>query len=199
MPDLLSRALVAYALRTLFALRYPWLTPPYVTVGMAGAFIPDVAKVELVVDPALVAALLGAPFDWFGVRTLGGAAVAALVGVTLAASEYRRCVAGLLALGAGSHLAADALLLKASGHSYPDLWPLTGYHPPTPGLYLSTAIRSSVVTGGVALVTWLLVRHLDYGATAERAGVPISTTAAGRGPSVRRSSSPSRSRRARGR
>lgn len=167
MPDLLSHAFIAYALCTLLALRYRWLTPPYVTVGMAGAFVPDIAKVDLVVDHALVGNLLGVPFDWLGVHTLGGAAVAVLVGVTLAASEYRRRVAALLALGAGSHLAADALLLKASGRSYPVLWPLTGYHPPTPGLYLSTDLWPSVATGALALVAWLLVRYLDYGAATE--------------------------------
>ena len=167
MPDLLSHAFIAYTAGTLLALRYPWLTPPYVTVGMAGAFIPDIAKVDLVVDHALVGDLLGIPFDWLGIHTLGGAAVAALVGVTLAASEYRRRVAALLALGAASHLAADAFLIKASGHSYPVLWPLTGYHPPTPGLYLSTDVWPSVVTGALALAAWLLVRHSDRGATTE--------------------------------
>jgi hypothetical protein len=65
---------------------------------------------------------LGVPFDRSGLHTLGGATVAIGVGVTHAASEYRRHVAVLLGVGAGSHLATDALLLKASGHSYPVLW-----------------------------------------------------------------------------
>jgi hypothetical protein len=65
---------------------------------------------------------LGVPFDRSGLHTLGGATVAIGVGVTHAASESRRRVAALLGVGAGSHLAVDALLLKASGHSYPVLW-----------------------------------------------------------------------------
>lgn len=129
MPDLLSHAFIAYTVCTLLALRYPWLTPEYVTVGMAGAFIPDLAKAELLIDNTIVGNLLGLPFDWSGLHTLGGAIVAVLVGVTLAKHEYRRRVAALLSIGAASHLVADALLRKASGHSYPILWPFTGVHP----------------------------------------------------------------------
>jgi amino acid transporter len=87
------------------------------------------------------------------------ALVAVLVGVVAVASGERKRVAGLLALGAASHLLADALLLKASGRSYPLLYPLTQYYPPTPGLYLSTDPWPSVVTGVVALAAWLLVRR----------------------------------------
>jgi hypothetical protein len=159
MPDLLSHAFIAYTLCTLLAVRYPWITPQYVTVGMAGAFVPDMAKVDLVLGNTIVGNAFGLPFDWFGLHTLGGATVAVLVGVTLVANEHRRGVAALLAVGAGSHLVTDALLLKASGHSYPLLWPLTAYRPPTPGLYLSTDVWPSIVTGGIALGAWLLVRH----------------------------------------
>ena len=167
MPDLLSHALIAYTLCTLLALRYPWISPRYVTVGMAGAFVPDLAKAELAVSHAVVGNLLGSPFDWLGLHTLGGAIVAGGVGVTLVASEYRRRVAALLAVGAGSHLAADALLLTASGHSYPVLWPLTGYHPPTPGIYHSTDVWPSLLTGVLAFGTWLFVRWRGHEATGD--------------------------------
>ncbi len=161
MPDLLSHAFIAYTACTLLALRYDWLDPRYVTVGMAGAFVPDVAKVDLVLDGAAVGDALGVPFDWFGLHTLGGATLAVLVGVVLAASDHRRRVGALLALGAASHLTADAFLLKAAGVSYPVLWPLTAYHPPTPGLYLSTDRWPAVVTGALALGAWLVVRRPD--------------------------------------
>jgi len=163
MPDLLSHALLAYTLCTLLALRYRWLTPQYVTVGMAGAFLPDLAKVDLALDGAIVGDALGIPFDWFGFHTLGGTLVVVLVGVVLAASEERRRVAALLALGAASHLAADAFLLKAAERSYPVFWPLTPYHPPTPGLYLSTDVWPSLATGLLALGAWLLVRRSAVG------------------------------------
>jgi membrane-bound metal-dependent hydrolase YbcI (DUF457 family) len=159
MPDLLSHALIAYTICTLLALRYRWLTPQYVTVGMAGAFVPDLAKIDLVLDNGIVGSFLGVPFEWFGVHTLGGAAVAVLIGVVLAASGERPRVAALLALGAASHLVADAFLAKAAGVAYPLFWPLSTYQPPLPGLYLSTDLWPAPVAGAVALGAWLFVRR----------------------------------------
>jgi hypothetical protein len=159
MPDLLSHAFIAYTLCTLLALRYEWLSPQYVTVGMAGAFIPDMAKLDLVIDNVIVGNTLGIPFNWFAIHTLGGATIAVLVGVTFADATERTRVGGLLALGAASHLLADALLLKASARSYLVFWPVSKYVPPTPGLYLSTDLWPSIVTGLLALGTWILVRR----------------------------------------
>jgi hypothetical protein len=159
MPDLLSHTFIAFTIVTLLRVRYDWLTPQYVTVGMAGAFIPDIAKIDLVLDSTVVAAMLDTPFSWFGIHTLGGALVAVLVGVVAVSSDERTRVLGLLSVGAASHLLADALLLKASGRSYAVLYPLTQYHPPTPGLYLSTDPWPSLLTGGVALGVWLAVRR----------------------------------------
>lgn len=166
MPDLLSHAFIAYTLCTLLAFHYDWLTPQYVTIGMAGAFIPDLAKIDLVVGSSTVAAAIDAPFDWFALHTVGGVLVAVLVGVLLAAQDERRRVFALLALGAGSHLVADALLLKASGLSSPLLWPVTNTPIPTPGLYRSTDLWPSIVTGLIALATWYAVRKAPSTTTA---------------------------------
>jgi len=160
MPDLLSHALVAFVLGTLLSWRLGWLDPRYVTLVMAGAFVPDLAKIALALPAERVAATLDVPFDWFGLHTAGGAALAILVGVVLVPHRQRRRVATLLSIGAASHLLADALLLKASGHSYPLLWPLTDVAPPTPGLYLSTDLWPSVVLGGIALVIWVVDRRV---------------------------------------
>ncbi|MDS0221381.1 metal-dependent hydrolase [Haloarcula sp. S1AR25-5A] len=159
MPDLLSHAFIAFTICTLLSLRYDWLSGEYVTVGMAGAFIPDMAKIKLLVDAATVEAALDLPFGWLGVHTLGGAFVSVLIGTVVVNRADRRRVFGLLSLGAASHLFADALLLKASGRSYEVLWPLTQYHPPTPGLYLSTDVWLTGVTGIVAVVAYLLARY----------------------------------------
>ena len=81
-----------------------------------------------------------------------------LIGVIIAEPSDRPRVAGLLSIGAGSHLFTDALLRTPTEHSYAALWPLTRYHPPTPGSYLSTDPWLPIVTGGVALLTWGLHR-----------------------------------------
>ena len=103
----------------------------------------------------------------------GGAVLAILVGVVLV--SHRRHVAALLALGAASHLLADALLLKASGHSYPLLWPLTDVAPPTPGLYLSTDVWPSVVLGGLALVVWVVDRRVVHQGSGVAIGIRSGT------------------------
>ena len=166
MPDLLAHALLAYAVGTVLSWRLDWLSPAYVTVVMAGAFVPDLAKADLAVESTTVEALLGVPFDWFALHTAGGVALSVLVGVAVVADGERRRVLGLLALGALSHLLADGLLLKPSGRSYAILWPLTRYHPPTPGLYLSTQPGPTVVAAAVALVVWAATRRRRSGGSA---------------------------------
>jgi membrane-bound metal-dependent hydrolase YbcI (DUF457 family) len=159
MPDLLSHALIAYAIATALSWRLRWLSPAYVTVAMAGAFVPDLVKISLVVDSDVVAAALGIPFEWSALHTLGGSVVSVAVGVVLVTDRERRRVAALLGLGAASHLLADAFLLNPSGRSYAVLWPISRLHPPTPGLYLSTDPEPTVVAALVALGVFVVSRR----------------------------------------
>ncbi|AFK19830.1 metal-dependent hydrolase [Haloferax mediterranei ATCC 33500] len=159
MPDLLAHALLAYSLATVASWRYEWISRPYVTVAMAGAFIPDMAKAALVIPSARVEQLLGVPFDWFGLHTAGAVLCSVLVGVLLVTESEQLRVFTLLAVGAASHLVADALLLKPTGVSYPLLWPLTRIYPPTPGLYLSTDIEPAIVLGAAALLVSGVTRY----------------------------------------
>lgn len=161
MPDLLAHALLAYVLARLLSWRIDWVTTPYVTAAMAGAFIPDIQKVKLLVPDWRVEALLGLPFDWFGWATLGGAVLSVLIGVAVVSPRVRWRAGAALSLGAASHLLADALLRSPSGRSFDVLWPLSRWHPPTPGLYLSTEPTPSVVVGAVALVVWVAHRRRE--------------------------------------
>lgn len=154
MPDLLTHVLAGYVLATALSVRYEWLTPQYVTVAMLGALLPDLTKIKLLVSSEQVEALLGLPFDWFAVHSLGGVLVAVGVGVLLTDRDNRGRVLGLLLLGAASHLCLDALLLTASGYSSPLLWPAAARGLPTPGLYLSSDWWPAAVTGTLALVVW---------------------------------------------
>jgi membrane-bound metal-dependent hydrolase YbcI (DUF457 family) len=156
MVDLLTHALVAYALATALSIRYEWVRPHMVTVAMIGAVIPDLSRLSLLVAEETVKALFGIPFSWFGFHTLGGIVAASLVGVVLASEEYRLRVALLLLLGAGSHLVLDALLVKPSGIAAPLWWPLAAQGTPTPGLYLSTDRWPALVAGMCAASVWVL-------------------------------------------
>lgn len=159
MPDLLAHAVLGYCLGTALSFRYDWLTPTYVTVVMAGAFIPDISKIYILVPDQAVADALGVPFSWFALHTLGGSAVAVLVGVVLVAGDERRRVLGLLSLGAASHLAADALLLTPTGFSKPMWWPVAHVGLPSPGLYLSTEPTPLFAASAVAVVLWAVRRR----------------------------------------
>lgn len=159
MPDLLTHVLVAYSLATALSFRYEWLTPQYVTVAMVGAIVPDLTKISILVPSAHVEALLGIPFDWGAIHTLGGSLVALLIGALLVSKTHRRRVFLLLVLGAASHLMLDAANVNASGYSYPVLWPLTTYQPPTPNLWLSSDRWPALVSGVVAAAVWYLRYH----------------------------------------
>jgi membrane-bound metal-dependent hydrolase YbcI (DUF457 family) len=154
MPDLLTHVLTGYILATVLSFRYEWLTPQYVTVAMLGALLPDLTKIKLIVASGKVETLLGIPFDWYAVHTLGGALVAVTIGALMTDRENRKYVFALLLLGALSHLFLDALLLKASGYSEMPLWPFTARGLPTPGFYLSSDRWPALVTGTIAVVVW---------------------------------------------
>jgi len=163
MPDLLAHVFIAYSLCRVLSWRYDWLTTPYVTVGMVGAFIPDLVKIQLLVPSAVMERLLGIPFSWGSLATGGGTVVSLLIGVVLLASEERRRGSLLLGVGAGSHLLTDGLLLTPTGYSVQLFWPLSQYKMPSPGLYLSTQPEPMLLTGVVALLVWGADRYRVHG------------------------------------
>jgi len=156
MPDLLAHAFIAYTIGRILAWHYDWRPATSTTVVMAGAFIPDLTKAKLVASSGTVEHLLNFPFDWGVFHTAGGALVATCIGTIVVAPRERGRVLALLSVGSASHLVADSLLLTPSGRSLALLWPLTRFHPPTPGLYLSTQPGPTLVTGVLAFVVWLL-------------------------------------------
>ena len=156
MPDLLTHTLVAYTLAVGLSVRYRWLTPPYVTVAMMGAFIPDLTKIRLLAPSWRLEAWLGLPFDWGALHTVGGTLVSVLIGVTVVRRTDRWRVCGLLGVGAGSHLVLDSLLAFPAGRMKFVLWPLTTYRPVFDGLFLSTDRWPVVVAVGVAASAWYL-------------------------------------------
>jgi hypothetical protein len=154
MPDLLTHAIVGYIIGTTLAFKYEWITPPWVTIAMMGTFIPDLTKIKLVVESYQIEQLLGIPFDWFGLHTVGGSIISVLIGTVLVPSEYRKRVFALLVVGASSHLLLDSLLITTSGYMSPMLWPITDYGFGMPGFYLSSDRWPAVVAGSIAALLW---------------------------------------------
>ena len=154
--DVFTHVLAAYALATLLSVRYRWLSPPYATVAMMGAMIPDLAKARILFDSAAVEARLGVPFSWDALHTLGGSVVAVLIGVVLAGAEHRKRVLLALTLGMLSHHLLDHLIVHPSGHAYDLFWPLARYHLAVDGFYHSSdrwpAVVAVVAAAGAQLV-----------------------------------------------
>lgn len=152
-----------YSICRVASWRWEWLTTPYVTVGMVGAFIPDLVKIKLLVPSETVERALGIPFDWGSLATGGGMLLSVCIGLVLLASFGRRQGGAMLGVGAGSHLLADSLLLTPTGHLVQLFWPLSQYKVPSPGLYLSTQPEPMLVTGGVAVLVWGVHRYVMAG------------------------------------
>jgi hypothetical protein len=157
MPDLLTHVLVGYSLGTLLSTHREW-PHTMTTVVMLGALLPDLTKIRLVLTDAQVEALVGGPFSWHALHTIGGVVVTAAVGALLVDETLRRRVFVLLLGGAVSHLILDSLLVKPSGYAGLLWWPVLTTALPTPGVYVSYDRWPALVAGVIALGVFLITR-----------------------------------------
>ena len=123
MADLYTHVLVGYTIGVVLSWRYEWLGYPFIAVVMAGAILPDLNRIELLLPAATIEAALGIPFSWSPLHRAGGTLVVVCLGTLLAAGRYRRAVFALLTIGAASHYLLDFWLYKPSGVSGALLWP----------------------------------------------------------------------------
>lgn len=162
MADLLSHLLVAYVVLTVAGWRLDWLTPRLVVVGMGGAVVPDLTRIGLVLEPATVAAVVGVPFTWSHLATVGGVLLGS--GAIAAAFErrwWRRAYAALV-VGGTSHLVLDGMRVYADGRADQWLFPLLpGWRPPTPNLYVTSDPLVLVATVGLTAVVVAVDRRRE--------------------------------------
>ena len=163
MADVLTHVLVGFIVGTLLSIRYDWLGPEYVTLVMIGALSPDIAKIDLVISSETVSALLGVPFGWSALHTLGGTVIVVLLGSLLVAPEYRTRAIALFFVGAVSHHVLDLLLISTTGYSYAVFWPMTEVRFPRGDLYLSSDRGPVVVVGALAVGVWYGTRWWGVG------------------------------------
>lgn len=159
MPDLLTHVLVGYSIGTLLSFRDETIRPAQVSLVMGGALSPDLVKIQLFFPDEFVEYLLGVPFSWSPLHTVGGTVLVVLLGSLLVAPEYRRQTIVLIAIGAVSHHALDVMLLTATGESYAVFFPISAYRLPSLDLYLSTDRWPAIVSGSVAAVLWGVRRY----------------------------------------
>ena len=161
MADLLSHLLAAYVVLTVASWRVDWLDQRWVAVGMGGAAIPDLVKVDIVLDADLVENTLGIPFTYGPLSTLGGVVLVAGL-ITLAFDRrYWRRVFGLVTAGGMLSLVGDGLRTYADGTASAWLYPFTNWRPPTPSLYVSSDPRVLVVMVLIAAAVAVIDRRRD--------------------------------------
>ncbi|NLV14101.1 metal-dependent hydrolase [Haloarcula argentinensis] len=138
MADLLTHLLVPYILVTVASWRVDWIDQRWVVVGMGGAAIPDLMKIEIVLEERTVESILGFPFSYDPLSTLGG--VLLLAGIIAVAFKRRhwRPVFGLVMFGGLTSLLLDGMRVYADGRASAWLYPFTNWRPPTPSLYVSS-------------------------------------------------------------
>jgi hypothetical protein len=128
--DLLTHVLVAGITLSLLGRWRGWPARRYVPLGMGGATLPDITKINYVVPRQQVADLLGVPFSWLPFHRLGGAVAVAVGLALLFERDTRRTVLAVLLGGVTSHFLLDALIERAHGITLPYLYPLSWYRPP---------------------------------------------------------------------
>lgn len=150
MADLLSHVLVAYTVLTVLGWRVGWIGRRWVIVGMGGAAIPDLVKIGLVVEDAVVQGVLGVPFSWSSLGSLWGLLFIGCAVTLMFPRDLRRRAVFALLLGGGSSLVLDGMRMFADGRGGFWLYPLW-WRPPTPNLYVSADWRVLVMAMTVAL------------------------------------------------
>ena len=154
MADLFSHLLIVWSVLTIASWHYEWLTPRWVAVGVIGAIFPDLSRVAMIVPDSRIETLLGMPFSWDVLHTLGGALLLAAMGAQLFARERGRAFV-LLSGGAVLHLLTDAVKIYSDGYAAMWLYPVTNYRHPSMDLYVSsdpTVLVVSVLFAGIVFV-----------------------------------------------
>jgi hypothetical protein len=167
MADLLTHVLVAYILLTVASWWVDWLGPRWVVIGMGGACIPDLQKVDILLDADAVSAALGIPFTYSVTSTLGGVLLLSGAITLLFERRWWRRVYTLLLVGGLAHVALDGLRVWADGRASQWLFPVfPSYRPPTPSLYVTSDPLVPVVAIAVSLFVFAVDRRRDVHADA---------------------------------
>jgi hypothetical protein len=171
MAEWLTHVFVGYALFTVIGWSVDWLDANWIAVGIVGSVLPDLNRLDLLVDDALITAITGVPFDWSGLNTLGGVMLLSAIGAMLFERRQQQRRGLLLLLTGGlTHLVVDLPQRYADGlmltNNY--LYPLPPWRVPTPGWYVSADRWVVVVAAAVALLVFLVDRYRPTDSPDER-------------------------------
>ncbi|ERG98917.1 MAG: hypothetical protein J07HQX50_00058 [Haloquadratum sp. J07HQX50] len=157
MAVLLTHILVPYVILTVAGWQFNWLTKRWIAIGMAGAAIPDLMKIQILLDDNVIESILGIPFSYAPISSLGGVLLIA-GGITVFFETQRRRIFSFLLFGALSSLVVDGLRVFADGRSEFWLYPFSWWRPPTPSLYVTSDVRVLLTAILVSAVVFVLDR-----------------------------------------
>ena len=154
MADLLTHILVPYVILTVVSWQFDWLTKRWIIIGMAGAAIPDLVKINILLDHSVIESFLGMPFSYAPISSLGG--VLFITGaITVFFQRHRRQVFAFLVFGGLTSLVVDGLRVFADGQSGFWLYPFTWIRPPTPSLYVTSDVRVLITAMIISAVVFI--------------------------------------------
>jgi hypothetical protein len=159
MADLLTHVLVPYIILTIVGWRVDF-PRRWIPVAMGGAAIPDLVKIEILVDAGTIEQLAGVPFSYAPISSLGGVLViSAGITVLFERRVYSRAY-GFLLFGGVTSLILDGLRVFADGYAGFWLYPLW-IRPPTPSWYVTSNPNVLLGTLATAGIVTLVDRHIQ--------------------------------------
>ena len=161
MPDLLTPVLIAYAVAGALTLTTS-IPDRYLPVVLVGTVAPDAMKATVLLGSSS-GTIVGIPYSFWGLHTLGGVLILGGIGVLTLRTADRR--AGLVALCTGGvgHLVLDLFVIRVDGVAPPYLFPLSGWLPPAGNLYASTDLWTIVAAVVVALPVYAIRARSNVG------------------------------------
>jgi len=156
MAELLSTVLLTYSVFTIGSWWIDGLDRRWIVVAMGGAAIPDLVKVDLLVDARVIEQTVGLPFSYTPVASIGGVAVVAGIVAMLFGTQWRRQAYAILFAAGGFSLLIDGARVYADGYANFYLYPVW-IRPPTPELFVS----ADPAVLGVALIVGASVFSVD--------------------------------------
>lgn len=157
MADLLTHVLVPFVLLTPVSWFVPAIDRRWIVVGMAGAAIPDLVKISIVLPDTVVESILGLPFSYAPISSLAGLLVIGGAIAVLFENRARRAF-GYIVFGGVTSLLLDGMRVFADGQAGFYLYPIW-WRPPTPSLYVTSDPRVTAVAVVVAAVVCFVDRQ----------------------------------------
>lgn len=161
MADLLTHVLVPFIVLVPVSWRVEWLDRGWISVAMGGAAIPDLEKLSVVLDPRAVESLLGYPFTYEAISSLGGVLLIGAV-IALAFADARRRAYAFLVFGGLTALVIDGMRAFADGTANPWLYPFSYARIPTPSLYVTSDWYVPMLSVALAVLVVLLDRYRPW-------------------------------------